>query len=373
MIAKVTKVAKGKTGKPILGVMGFLGRGNAGDEAIFQCIYEAFREEFDIVVSVDEHGAREGWWDWYPYTEIERIHQGDIHYFQKTIAGLLVGGGGLGLGFGGSQVIVARGAGTPTALAGTDHTTSYKSDNVTDQKIITHNSLRAAASRDFLRMFDYVAFRSKASVSCTMRDGVQVNYGADWALNLATDISPDIKNEPRRALVTFREYPHGTFNADYYRQEASILFNGLRMQGFFPVLLPFAPEDERFANDLGLNLLAPSEIHWWNARRIQQLIASSGLLVSIGRLHPMIFAASVGTPTVQIAPPLQPRINPARFGKIMIMTDEFSVPYMTSVDEALSESCIGGAIDMERMNAAVSEARERLRLMIADLRQLFST
>lgn len=49
-------VATGKRGKPLLGVIGFLGRGNVGDEAIFQCIYEAFQDQFDIVVASTRRG-----------------------------------------------------------------------------------------------------------------------------------------------------------------------------------------------------------------------------------------------------------------------------------------------------------------------------
>lgn len=83
----------GKTGKPLVGVVGFLGRGNAGDEAMFQCIHEAFSPDFDIVAVVDKLGACPGFWDWYPYTHCGLVHVGDIHHFIQPMAGLIVGGG----------------------------------------------------------------------------------------------------------------------------------------------------------------------------------------------------------------------------------------------------------------------------------------
>jgi hypothetical protein len=351
-------VATGKRGKPLLGVIGFLGRGNVGDEAIFQCIYEAFEQQFDLVVAVDETGARQGWWDWYPYTQVERIHQGNIHYFHKRCAGLLIGGGGLGLGFGGSQLIVATGAGTPAAFAGTDHTHT-----------VPAGPKGVAATRLYLGMFDHIALRSKVSLEWAHKDGVNAVFGADWAFNLRTDESREVRNNPKRALVTFREFAPQQFDAVHYKKEATALLAGLRAQGYEPVLLPFAPEDERFAKELGLDRLAHSEIHWWNARRIQQIIASSGLLVSVGRLHAMIFAANVGTPNIQLVPPLRPGMPKNEFQKMYIMANELAVPNVTTVDEALELARNG--IDTTDMNAAVAETRVRLAQMIADLHKLF--
>lgn len=347
----------GKTGKPMLGVLGFLGRGNVGDEAIFQCIYEAFRDKFDIVVAVDEHGARRGWWDWYPYNELERIHQGNIHFFEKRLAGLIVGGGGLGLGFGASQVIVARGAGTPTAFAGTDHTHTIEMP------------LDAVEStRRYYDLFDYVSLRSRVSVEWARRDGIEVHLGADWAFNLVTDNAPNVPRGKRRAAVVFREFPQHMMD-EMYPTEAARLIEGLCNREYDPFLLPLSPEDESFADKMGLSDMAPQEVQWWNARRVQQLIAESDVLVSVGRLHSMIFAANVGTRNIQIRPPLRSTVAERHFRKLEVMADELCVPYFPNVSDALLSVSL--PFDTVHMEIAVERSKLRLKAMIAKLEALF--
>jgi hypothetical protein len=67
-------------------------------------------------------------------------------------------------------------------------------------------------------------------------------------------------------------------------------------------LLPFCPEDERFLDRLPSAARQQREIHWWNPRRMQREIAAADLVVSVGRLHPLVFAANVGTPAVFVEP-----------------------------------------------------------------------
>jgi len=349
---------KGSTGKPLLAILGFLGRGNVGDEAIVQCIYEAFREKFDFVFVVDEHGAKSGWWDWYPYNESERIHQGNIHFFENRIAGLLVGGGGLGLGYGASQAIVARWAGTPTALAGTDHTHT-----------VDISQAGMEASRRYLELFDYVALRSSVSVEWAGRDGVTVERGSDWALNLVTDRYPDIPYSKTRASVVIREFPEHMLD-DRYIQEAVKLIKGLRDYSYEPLLLPLSPEDVSFANSAGLSNIADQEVHWWNARRVQQWIEESRLLVSVGRLHSMIFAANVGTANIQVRPAVRTGVLDWHFRKLEVMAQELSVPYALSVSDALK--MVSGPLETAQMKIAAKQCRSHLSTMIQKLGELFS-
>lgn len=356
-------MAVGRTGKPLIGVVGFLGRGNAGDEAMFQCIHEAFSPDFDIVAVVDELGARPGFWDWYPYTHCDLVHVGDIHYFMQPMAGVIVGGGGLGIGFGASQVHVAKSVGTPVILAGVDYFNHFDPSS-------EHFETFSSAYTDYLRLFDYIAVRSKASVKNARADGIGANYGADWALNLLSDKDPDIQHDPKRVTLVLREHGLDEQGRKRYRDEVIRFIGGLRQAGLRPEFLPFSPEDERFLAALELAELIPSHIHWWNARRLKQIIACSGLLVSVGRLHPTLFAFSVGVPCLQVRPPVAPPVNkPRAFGKIRDMAEKCSIPYCLSTDEALSVIAAGSWESFHSKTQA-AEAKLRLAQMIDDIRAL---
>ena len=347
------------TERPSIMVAGFYGRGNCGDEALLQVIYETFSDTFDIVISLDEHGTAQGYWDWYPYDRCRRVHQGNLAHPAFPMAGVIVGGGGLPLGYVADQIFAARSVGTPIAFAGVDY---------------PHNSVAstgsaAIAEAGYLGLYDYVALRSRQAVTTAGNVGRSVTYGADWALRLVSDESPDIATNDRRALVVLREFPLRT-TAIHYIEEIARLVAGLRENGYDPFLMPFCPEDERFTQAIGADLLMPSEKHWWNARRVKQLIAQSGLVVSVGRLHPMIFAASTRTPVIQVCPPLHKSVDPSIFSKIIIMSQEFDVPYFATVDEALA--AIASDSVTPSGEAALSEAGDRLATMIAEIRTLFS-
>ena len=88
---------------------GFWGRGNCGDEAMLQCQYEFFRDKYEIGILVDEYGAYDQFWNWYPYNLCLPLHhQGSIdHFCSDAIAALHIGGGGLSAGFLANQALKA--------------------------------------------------------------------------------------------------------------------------------------------------------------------------------------------------------------------------------------------------------------------------
>jgi polysaccharide pyruvyl transferase WcaK-like protein len=280
----------GKVGKLVL--VGFFGRGNAGDEAMLQCIYEAFSPRYHIVITVDQHGARPGYWDWYPYNETKFIHQMDIGHLDGMgdCVGLLAGGGGIATGYAANWAIAARGKGIPTALAGVE---IWEPEEA--------SSPMFKAMQTWLGIWDLVVPRTKASFDRAVRLGANTLYGGDWALNLMQDQAPDVECDPKRAVVVIREADPRRLQPTY-RGEFEAVLSGLSAMGWNPILLPFSPEDEAFAKDMELSRRFPSMVFWWNARRLKQMIANSGLLVSYGRLHPMIFAATTGCPTATVVP-----------------------------------------------------------------------
>ena len=55
-------------GKPQVVLSGFFGRGNCGDEALLQTQYEWLSPHYDVVISVDERGAYDGFGTGIPTT-----------------------------------------------------------------------------------------------------------------------------------------------------------------------------------------------------------------------------------------------------------------------------------------------------------------
>jgi polysaccharide pyruvyl transferase WcaK-like protein len=335
--------------------MGFYARGNCGDEALLQCAYEAFKDDFDIVLIVDEHGAREGWWDWYPYVECQRVHHSNLSFVLRKRAGLIIGGGGLGIGFGANQAVAARSVGTPTFLAGTDHT--HFNANAPQ--------LHVDAARQYMALFDHVFLRSSLSVQRASEDGIEAGYGADWAFRLPTDKSDEVTVRPDRCLVTIREWPPEIVDQDFFVHSIRTLLSTIRAADMNPVLLPFSPEDERFMGETGIDQLAATERHWWNPRRAKQLIKSSALMLSVGRLHPTIFALAANVPTAQIIPPISADVQLGRFQKMGYMAEEFAIPFVP-VDE------VGTVLGSRSLSAEsrdkVADAEHRLNAMISTIR-----
>lgn len=341
---------------------GFWARGNAGDEAMLQCIIETMGDSFDYAISVEEHGAYPKFWEWYPYAGRQIVNQAQtdslIHI--RNPVGLLVGGGGLPLGFAAGQQMYARARGLKTAIAGIDIWT------------IARNSAGPAApqAERFLEGFGLAYVRTKAGLDIATSGGFgsKLHLGADWALNLLSDASPDVFDQPRRALVVLREDAPDTLAVDY-RAQIKRLLVALSIAGFVPILLPYSPEDERFLHDFGLQELAPVERGWWNARRLKQLSAYSGVTVSVGRLHPMIFAAPTGRAVMTIG---RPTIRTGRppDGKLRHMAMELGIDLHDTVDAAVA------AIEAGRIRAAdavkVAQAKARLDRQAEELRRFFA-
>jgi hypothetical protein len=358
--------------KPTLVVTGFYARGNCGDESLLQCVCEAMQSDFEILISLDEHGAYQGYWDWYPYNHFDRVHQTDLGMFRwsEKYAGLLVGGGGLPFGFAAHQAVHARTYQAATALAGVDF-----SGMDGDPRLRGHaqRAAFALAARQYANLFDFRALRTRVAVESAAAHGVEYFHGADWALRLVADQDPSVERNDRRALIVLREM--GLRSVSYrYVQEISVLISALEERGFEPHFLPFAPEDERFLGHIGLEQRIPVIRTWWNPRRAKQWIASSGLVLSLGRLHPLIFAAPTSVPVACLLSRsmLQPKAAAipdlaAQPSKLTNVCRELGIALFFTVEDTLAGLSGIRPADSEK----VASSMARLDAMIERLRELF--
>lgn len=304
--------------RPTLILSGFFGRGNCGDEALLQAQFEQFSAEYEIVVSVDERGAYDGFWNWYPYDQCRIVHQGNLGVVtEEQVVGLHVGGGGLPHGFNAAQVVRARSYDKPTFLSGVDAAAPV-------------SSTAAAAVASYLSLFEFVSVRSAGSFATMRSLAPACHLGADWALALPTD-GPQPVPRSGSAVLTIREFPPELLSSAY-QQSLVGLVAVLNDRYERVVLLPFCPEDERFLDHLPATDGLSREIHWWNPRRVQREIAAAEVVISIGRLHPLIFAANVAVP-VAFAEPLAGDPRWPLCLKARQLCEEHGWPYFPAIDD----------------------------------------
>ena len=264
---------------------GFFGRGNVGDEALLQVQYETFSKHFDVIISVEQRGAFDGYWNWYPYDRCQIIHQAEQAIFQDpSVVGLHIGGGDLPLGFNAGQVIAALGCGKTVTASGIDFGCTYE----------LASTVAPSTLETYLRWLK-PSIRSQEGFEMARKIMPDVHYGTDWGIQLPVDSSDDIPEG--RVLLTLREFPKDRVTPELRDSLLNCISQIESLYGK-PTLVPFCPEDERFLDCLESTWGLPRELHWWNPRRMKQLIAKSKLVVSVGRFHPLIFSSGTCTPCV---------------------------------------------------------------------------
>jgi len=272
-------------------VSGFYGRGNAGDEALLQCLYEILSPHHEVAIAIHPGDSRPGFHGWYPYDRCRLLDETAIgHLLEYEPDGVVVGGGGLSSAFSAHLVLTARYLGAATALVGTDN----------------HDLVREGpgplAFRDYMAGFRYVGLRFGIGVRATRAIGVPAEHGADLAFMLhAAPTPPPVTGRP--CAVTVRAWDT-RWHDQGFRFHLHALFHGLRAEGYSPFLLPFSPEDTALAGELAPMLGAEVAELWWNPRALKGMMAGCALVVSVGRLHPLIFAAPLGVPVCHVGAPI---------------------------------------------------------------------
>ncbi|MFM7245508.1 MAG: polysaccharide pyruvyl transferase family protein [Planctomycetaceae bacterium] len=314
-------------GHPTIVLSGFFGRGNCGDEAILQAQYELLEPRFTVVISVDERGAYDGFWNWYPYDRCRIVHQANLGVLaEPEVVGIHVGGGGLPHGFNAAQVVHARSLDKPAFLTGVDAHPP-------------RSSAAAGAMGSYLGLFDQISVRSAAAWSTMSSLAPGCHQGTDWAVGLPTD-GPAFGTRSDDVLVTIREFPEEFVTARYVDALAELIAI-LAGSHERVVALPFCPEDERFLDRLAPAASLPREVHWWNPRGMQRCIAAARRVVSVGRLHPLVFAANVGTPAAFVEP-LAHEPRWAGCTKARQLSAEHAWPYYRSIREAIEDFAARG-------------------------------
>jgi hypothetical protein len=316
-------------------ISGFFARGNAGDEALLQRIYETFSPKIDLVCTIDRTGAFDGFWDWYPYTKMELIHQGELaRVLSDDIVGIHVGGGGLPLGFNAAQNSIAHATRRPVVSTGIDDPLRMLVGHDVDEQVV----------KNYIESFSAFEVRTPASHEALKGLAPSVGLGADWAFDLPADQTRG-EIDFDGITVVVRELPRDALDRQRLAEYKAV-FAALAARDIQVRLLPFCPEDERYLDWLQPSWRHTIERHWWNPRRCKELIARSRGLISIGRLHPLIFAAESGTPALAIDIDTERFTHVGATSKIADHAREFSMPYYPSMGAFLADIADGAEIPM---------------------------
>lgn len=280
-------------------IAGFYGHGNAGDEAMLAGLLNHVLPDHQVAIMTAAAAQLR-----------ERIPQRVIDINNRRAAEecdtLLIGGGDLGTGFAWNLIPYALHAGRRVALIG---------QTIPHQWFGNGYARAANLAKAVLQNVHYVASRDWAGTDRLRQiGGFPIHQGADPAFLLDP---VQVTREPNLAVVFVR---HTTeIRLEENIQLAIQVINWLRKDNARVVLGACANDDQRM-----LTTRFPNEVVKRISFDVKQSLALCGrasLVVSIGRLHPMILATIQGTRSVVV--PL-PDGNPPE--KIAGMAEVLGIP-----------------------------------------------
>jgi polysaccharide pyruvyl transferase WcaK-like protein len=278
---------------------GFYGHGNAGDEAIAHALDFYLRRPFENVglafsseMSSEDAMATMRQSAFYrdrnlvSIYDLETIREPDI---------FIVGGGDLSASYGMQQAAVARESSRCKLLARIG--TSAKDDFLRGgPKSI--NLVKAT-----LGLFDYLSVRDRSSFDVLAALQLKSHCGADLGLDIGLDSEVELPKS-RYVAVVVREVR----DKDRERQIAiakTVIESVRREFEDDFVLVPFCIADQMFAkevstacNDAKMFVAAGFDPH-----KLAYVMAKAEYVVSIGRLHPLVFAIGNRVPCFAVTYP----------------------------------------------------------------------
>jgi polysaccharide pyruvyl transferase WcaK-like protein len=270
-------------------IVGFFGWGNAGDEGILQAMMDSLGHENEYVVCttlpfnlVGGYLRRLPPW----VANVRTVHDGrtDFHV-------LLLGGGGLDWGYGWETVIRAVRNGIPCINYGVGYKTGLEG---------------IREFRQFLRLFKAVTVRDVDSYALAREVlNIEAYLTMCPAVNLKEE-KPEFHFHEGSVVVCPR---FEDFHVGDNRDQIDWIVNRLMDEDRPVYLIPFSREDlEGHERDLMLckeihrrlrEEFVASEVlplDGFSPRQIKYVISRSSLVVSGGRYHALVWAASHGVP-----------------------------------------------------------------------------
>lgn len=275
---------------PALVVRGFYGNNNCGDEALLATMLQYFSRDYRIVVAVNN----------LVYVK-EKLITPKIPPYDKLkviwslnrgamaapdVAGLLLGGGGLGLGFGWDQYMFAWRYGKKIIHTGVHITEEFISDDASDFNTVTSMFLRAA---------HFFSVRHRRSIEVAGRLGVHPQYVPDWAFGLDQKEGPLPKGD--YVVVTIR----ADTNRNNPRTPEIIksITDYAAAEGLKIVLIPFDASDQNLTRSFNIKGEMMGNL-FSKPQYVKYLIGQAKAVFSLGRYHPLVFGMANDVPTFSV-------------------------------------------------------------------------
>jgi polysaccharide pyruvyl transferase WcaK-like protein len=278
--------------------IGFYGHGNAGDEAIARCLDRYLRQPFK---NVDLHFSTE-----MSSPEAMAVNKSNPFYTERNLISVydletiqtpdivIVGGGDLSALYGLQQVAMAKESSRASMVARIG--TSAKDD------FLKGGEKSVALTKAALESFDHISVRDRASHDVLGAMGIQAHTGADLAIDMLADQEIELPKKPYGVLVV-REVRKD--DAQRQLDIAKSVYAAMSRELQTVVIVPFCEADERFAAHVSkvCHDQPPVSGMWRFPGRLQWLIQNSEYLVSVGRLHPVVFAIGARRPCYAVTYP----------------------------------------------------------------------
>lgn len=269
--------------KKIIIINGFFGKGNCGDEAILQTWYDRLSDKFRIIASVDPDivNCNKECKSYELYKNIDIIQNRRVDIFCNDIVdSYIIGGGGLGLGFGVEQWLHSVLRNKKKFYLGT----------IVHEEFSSGNKDLIEINKNFFKSFDMISVRDKVS-KYNLKNifGVESYQYPDIAFGLEPEII-EIKSEKKYVTVTIRD--NGVNDIDSISNWLNKIKEYANSLDYDIIYLPFDKTDERLFGQLGLDLKYDN-IYWY-PKKVKYLISKSEMVFSLGRYHPLVFGISSG-------------------------------------------------------------------------------
>lgn len=285
--------------------IGFYGHGNAGDEAVARSIERYFcnpfvnvQLNFSTEMSPEDINRVNKDNPFYKKHNIISIH--DLEYVKNPDI-IIVGGGDLSPLYGMQQIYEAKKSKRVNMVARIG--TSAKDDflDIRDEGI-------EKLTKTAYKIFDYISVRDKASFETVRSIGVDAHLGADLAMDLIENKDVDIPTEPYSVLVA-REVRQEDVNRQI--KVAKSVYEQMSSGGGNVVITPFCEADcsfsERLIEECGVTDICEDRMVmaelWNDPEKLKYFISRSDYVVSVGRLHPLVFAIGSRVPCYAVTYP----------------------------------------------------------------------